>query len=103
MKNLNFTEIYNMKDITEYRFYIKAIKPNYQHTKLLVRSIYSNKEVCVIYLAKPERLIHEHLRINNYDFETSTLFYNLGNLGIKVFIIVDDFGNPIYEFKTLRW
>lgn len=102
MKNLNFTEIYNMKNMTEYRFYIKATELNFEQTRLLVRSLYMLDEVCVIYLAKPERLIHEHLRIDNYDFETSTLFYNLANLGIKVFIIVDDFGNPIYEFKTVR-
>lgn len=103
MKNLNYIdrmeEWYNLKYSGTFRFYIKAIKPNYNITRLLVKKVCIENERAIIYLVKPERLKEENLRINTYDFETSTIFYNLSISGIREFIIADNFGNPLYEFN----
>lgn len=106
MKDLNYIdrseEWYKLKYDTTFRFYIKAIKPNFKPTRLLVKKVWMENETAIIYLVNPERLKKENLKINTYDFETSTIFYNLGNLGAREFIIVDNFGNPLYEFKARR-
>lgn len=61
---------------------------------------YNNK--AVIHLRKPERIAKESLRIDNYDFETSKLYYVFANLGYKTMIIVDKLGNPLYEFNIIE-
>ena len=107
MKNLNYIdtslEWYNLKYDSSYRFYIKATKPDYNSTRLLVKDIYMKKETAIIFLVKPERLKEENLSINTYDFETSTVFYNLVNNGARQFIIADNFGNALYEFNARWW
>lgn len=106
MKNLNYIdrseEWYNLKYNRNFRFYIKAIKPNFNSTRLLVKKVWMENETAIIYLVNPERLKKENLRINTYDFERSSIFYNLANSGFRKFIIVDNLGNPLYEFKA-RW
>lgn len=106
MKNLNYIdrseEWYNLKYNITFRFYIKAIKPNLNSTRLLVKKVLTENETAIIYLVNPERLKKENLRIETYDFERSSIFYNLANNGFRKFIIVDDLGNPLYEFKA-RW
>lgn len=106
MKNLNYIdrsgEWYNLKYNSTFRFYIKAIKPNFKSTRLLVKKVWIENETAIIYLVKPERSKEENLRINTYDFENSSLFYNLANSGFREFIIVDNFGNPLYKFNARR-
>lgn len=106
MKNLNYIdtseEWYNLKYNSTFRFYIKAIKPNFKPTRLLVKKIWMENETAIIYLVNTERLKKENLRIETYDFERSTIFYNLANYGFRKFIIVDNLGNRLYEFKA-RW
>lgn len=106
MKNLNYIdrseEWYNLKYNSTIRFYIKATKPNFNTTYLLVKKVWIENDIAIIYLVKPERLKQEYLRIEIYDFETSTICYNLANTGFRKFIIVDNLGNPLYEFNG-RW
>lgn len=105
MKNLNYIdrseEWYNLNNTT-FRFYIKAIKPNFNSTRLLVKKVLIENETAIIYLVNSERLKKENLRIETYDFERSAIFYNLANNGVRKFIIVDNLGNRLYEFKG-RW
>lgn len=104
MKNLNYIdrseEWYNLKYNRTFRFYIKAIKPNFNSTRLLVKKVWTENETAIIYLVNPERLKKENLRIETYDFERSSIFYNLANSGFRKFIIVDNLGNHLYEFKV---
>lgn len=104
MKNLNYIdrsgEWYNLKYNSSFRFYINAIKPNFNSTRLLVKKVWMENETAIIYLVNPERLKKENLRIETYDFERSSIFYNLANSGFRKFIIVDNLGNPLYEFKA---
>lgn len=106
MKNLNYIdrseEWYNLKDNNTVRFYIKAIKPNFNTTRLLVKKVWMENETAIVYLVNPERLEKENLRIETYDFENSSIFYNLANNGFRKFIIVDNLGNTLYEFKARR-
>lgn len=91
---------YNLKYNNTFRFYIKAIKPNFNTTRLLVKKVWMENETAIIYLVNPQRLEKENLRIETYDFENSSLFYNLANSGFREFIIVDNFGNPLYKFNA---
>lgn len=104
MKNLNYIdrseEWFNLKYDITFRFYIKAIKPNLNSTRLLVKKVWMENDTAIIYLVKPERIKQENLRIETYDFENSSIFYNLANNGFRKFIIVDDIGNHLYEFKA---
>ena len=106
MKNLNYIdrseEWFKYKYGCTFRFYIKAIKPNLKSTRLLVKKVWIENDTAIIYLVKPERIKQENLRIETYDFERSSIFYNLANTGFRKFIIVDNFGNRLYEFKA-RW
>lgn len=106
MKNLNYIdrseEWYNLKYDSTFRCYIKAIKPNFNSTRLLVKKVLIENETAIIYLVNPERLKKENLRIETYDFERSSIFHNLANTGFRKFIIVDNLGNPLYEYKA-RW
>ena len=106
MINLNYIdrseEWYHFKYDSTFRFFIKAIKPDLNLTRLLVRKVCIENDRAFIYLVKPERIKEENLKIYSYDFELSSIFYNLANSGIRVFMIVDNFGNPLYKFNVMR-
>ena len=106
MINLNYIdrseEWYHFKYDSTFRFYIKAIKPDLNSTRLLVRKVWIENDKAIIYLVKPERIKEENLKIYSYDFEWSSLFYNLSNSGIREFMIVDNSGNSLYRFNG-RW
>lgn len=117
MKNLNYIdrseEWYNLKYNSTIRFYIKATKPNFNTTYLLVKKVWIENDIAIIYLVKPERLKQEYLRIEilknaAVEYDSQTYFnwfypqireclYILVKFNIKSYVEIDNIFDRINE------